>query len=139
MALCISWGDLTPFPGKQHLLQASGCRGAGRGTVLVTESRSLKCPRSPRSEEVWVGPRQGNYRHLQITASSLQVCTSGLLLLCYKAAVLNPFFPYFLALFCLFVFKQGQKTGRSGADPLCRSKDRKSDGDRSDANSDYLG
>lgn len=27
VALCISWGDLTPFPGKQHLLQASGCRG----------------------------------------------------------------------------------------------------------------
>lgn len=31
MAPCCSWGDLTPFPGKQHLLQASGCCGAEEG------------------------------------------------------------------------------------------------------------
>lgn len=90
-ALCVSWGDFTPFPGKQHLLQASGCCGAKQGCFYYRNPDPWNRPRSPGSNEVCGETRQANCHDLSFPTCSPQICTFGLLSLRHQATVLKCF------------------------------------------------
>ena len=112
-ALCISGGFSLLFLGNSTFFRPVAvwsCRGI---LILLMESRSLNSPLITQVKGSLWENTQANCHHLSFPTSSPQVCTFGLLSLCYQATALKSFLcslPFLFCLFC-FVFKHGQRTG----------------------------